>query len=626
MRRIALFIGVAVLGLGPGQGLAQSDTLVVIHVNDTHSRLVPYGPKDPQGVGKLGGIARAATIVRQIQAMARHSLELHGGDLMVGDFMYTRFYGVPEIRLLKSLGWDAWTVGNHEFDAGPDFLTSALTEAGVPDDSFAVISANLDLSHHSGLAQRIRPYVVRDYGSFRVGIFGLTPPMANTFSRPAPVVVTDPVAAARAVVDSLLGRCDLILCLSHLGLGDDQRLAASVAGMAVIVGAHSHTVLTAPVPVVNPDSDTTWIVQAGSHYDYVGSFQLIRSGSRWRLANYQLHPVGEHVPEDPVVKAEVQALKDLLSADPRYGAVYDEVIGEASVDMDREVGSGREKDTPIGNLITDALREAAGTAVAIDVHGWISDRLWAGPLTRADLFHIAYYGLDPGTGYGFNVVRIGLTGSQLRLGMEYTLRNAPRDADLWPEVSGMKVVYDSRSLLLLVKEITVGGAPLRTDSVYSVALTDGLAAFLGSAGLTPVYVEPVGISEYEALVQFVRQHSPIAYATEGRIVDLAVTGVAQKAPEVPAGIELLHNWPNPFNQSTVIGFELAPIPSGIVRLAVFDASGKLVRLLFEGLWNGRNQFVWDGCSDDGQPLPSGVYLAVLQAGPRVTMHKMLLLR
>jgi 2',3'-cyclic-nucleotide 2'-phosphodiesterase (5'-nucleotidase family) len=606
---------------------AQPDTLVVIHINDTHSHLVPYGPKDARGIGKLGGIARAATVVREIQATARHTLELHGGDLMVGDFMYTRFHGVPEIRLLLSLGWDAWTVGNHEFDAGPDFLLMSLSEAGVPTDSFAVISANLDLSRHPGLAGRIKPYVIRDYGSFKVGVFGLTPLMANTYSRPAPVVITDPLIAARAMIDTLRTRCDAIICLSHLGFGDDQRLAASVGGIDVIVGAHSHTVLPTAVAVANPASDTTWIVQAGSHYDYVGTFRLIRLASRFRLSDYRLLPVDDTVPEDAEVAAVVAALRDTLAADPRYGDVYGEVVGEALVDMDRQVGSGREKDTPVGNLIVDALREAAGADVAIDVHGWISDKLWAGPITRADLFHIAYYGLDPITGHGFNVMRIGLTGSQIRLGMEYTLRNAPQDGDLWPEVSGMRVVYDSRSFLLLVKEITVGGAPLKTDSVYSVAVTDGLAAFLGAAGLTPVYIQPVGISEYEALVNFARTHSPLGYRLEGRIVDLAApAGVRGSSVEVLGSFPLLQSWPNPFNQATVIRLEFGPVPPEAFSLYILDAKGKRVRTLHEGPPDGRREFAWDGSSDDATPLPSGLYLAILQADRQTAVLKMLLLR
>ncbi len=607
-------------------GLAQTDTLVVIHINDTHSHLVPYGPKNAEGVPKLGGLARAAHIVRELQARATKTLELHGGDLMVGDFMYTRFRGIPEIRVLKSLGWDVWTIGNHEFDEGPDFLDEALAEADVPDDSLVVISANLDLSQHPGLAGKVRPYTIRDYGDFKVGIFGLTPTMTNDYSRPSPVVVTDPFEAAAATVDSLRGRCDILLCLSHLGFGDDQELAARVGGIDVIVGGHSHTAIETAVPVLNPDADTTWIVQAGAHYNYVGTFRLVRQGGGFVFRDYRLIPVDDTVEEDPEVARIVQALKDTLAADPRYGDVYGEVIGQALVDMDRKVGPGPEKDTPVGNLITDALREAAGTDVAFEVHGYISDKLWAGPITPADVFHIAYYGYDARTGHGHNVLRIGLTGSQIRLGLEYTLKNGARDSDLWPEVSGMRVVFDSRSLLLLVKEITVGGEPINPDSVYSVALTDKLAEFLGAAGLEPMYVEPAGVSEYMALVNFVRAHTPIEYHAEGRIYDRAATGVEEgRSGELPTSLGL-RNWPNPFNQSTVIAFTPQTGARGPGELYVVDARGRRVRTLWRGQIGARRRVTWDGTSDEGVLLPSGLYLAVLRAPGSVVVRKMLLLR
>lgn len=610
--------------LAAGDAWAQTDTLVVIHINDTHSHLMPFGPKTESGVPKIGGMARAAHIIKQLRDAAGKSLLLHGGDLMVGDFMYTRFRGVPEMQILKDLGFGAICVGNHEFDEGPDFLVQAYEDAGLPTPDFAILSADLDMSQDSALAALVRPWVVKDYGTFKVGILGLTPPMTNDFSYPDPVHITDFVEAATAAVDSLSGRADVILALSHLGVDDDQVLASQVPGIDVIVGAHSHTVIEQAIPVVNPESDTTWIVQAGSHYRYVGTFKLVWNGSGARFTGYHLIPVNEAVPEDPEVAARIEALVDTLKADPRYGDVYGEVLAQAAVDVERSVGSGREKDTGIGNLITDALRAAAGADVAIDVHGYISEKLWAGPLTGADIFHIAYYGLDPVTGHGLNVVKVGLKGQDIRMGLEYTLRNSKTNGDLTPEISGMRVLYNSKSFVLMVKELTVNGEPIVSDSVYSVAMTDGLAAFLGSAGLTPEYVTPVGISEYRALVDWIQAHSPVNYGTEGRIVDVSVTGVETDRADTPKRFNLSPAYPNPFNSQTVFVYE---VPDGEYTLGVYDVRGRLVRRLAWGQSGaGPRRAVWNGRDRTGRSVPSGVYLIRLEAGGQVATRKVVLVR
>ncbi len=623
MRRLVAVAAVAVVLLA-GLVYGQTDTLVVIHINDTHSHLMPFGPKTASGVPKIGGMARAAHVIKELKSAATKSLLLHGGDLMVGDFMYTRFRGVAELRILKELGFGAICVGNHEFDEGPAFLAQAYKDAGLPTDEFAILTANVDMRADTALSRLVRPYTIKDYGTFRVGIFGLTPPMANSFSYPQPDSVTDFVAAARAAIDSLRQKVDILLCLSHLGVDDDQVLAADVSGIDVIVGAHSHTVLEEAIPVVNPAGDTTWIVQAGSHYRYVGTFKLIWQEPKARFAGYHLIRIDENVPEDPEVGGEIAALVDTLKNDPRYGDVYHQVLAEAAVDVERTVGEGRERDTGIGNLITDALRAAAGADVAIDVHGYISEKLWAGPLTGADIFHIAYYGYDPTTGHGLNVVKVGLKGKDIRMGMEYTLRNCKTNGDLTPEVSGMQVLYNSKSFVLMVRELTVNGSPIVPDSVYSVAMTDGLAAFLGSAGLAAEYVEPVGVSEYQALVSWIQAHSPVNYGTEGRIVDVSVTHVSGGRPEAIQDFGLSAGYPNPFNARTVFVYQ---VPAGRFSLSVFDVRGHLVKHLGGESTTGEfGRLVWDGRDTTGRSVATGVYIVRLEAAGRVATRKVVLVR
>ncbi len=201
-RHIILLAGILIVAGTVGDAMTQVDTLTVIHVNDTHSHLVPYGPKDKNsnGFGTRGGIARAATYIGGIQAAEENVLFLHAGDLFVGDFMFNKYFGVAELQLLAQLGCDALTLGNHEFDLTPEVLKLALTEAGFPMPGFDILSANLDMTADPDLAALVQPYTIRDVGNLRVGIFGLTTEATNVFSMPAPVTVTSCIEGAFAAV------------------------------------------------------------------------------------------------------------------------------------------------------------------------------------------------------------------------------------------------------------------------------------------------------------------------------------------------------------------------------------------------------------------------------------------
>ena len=110
--------GLILLFISAGLLHAQ-DTLTVVHINDTHSHLVPWGPKDTGGIGTYGAIARAVSVIGQIQATEENVLFLHAGDVFIGDPMFNKYFGVPELQILASLGCDALTLGNHEFDLYP---------------------------------------------------------------------------------------------------------------------------------------------------------------------------------------------------------------------------------------------------------------------------------------------------------------------------------------------------------------------------------------------------------------------------------------------------------------------------------------------------------------------------
>jgi len=248
MKKLIILIGlIGILGIF-SVAQAQVDTLTILHLNDTQSHILPYGPKDAEGNWTWGGMARIATLVGMNRMSANKVMLLHAGDFFLGDFMFQKYLGVAELEIMKILDYDALALGNHEFDLYPSTLKYVLNEAGFPGEGFSVLCANLDLSGDPELGYFVKPYTIKEYGDLKVGIFGLVTEMTNQLSNPSSVVVLPALNGAQAWVDTLEAHnCDLVILLSHLGFDYDQQVASSVSGIDLIVGGHSHTVINSPV-------------------------------------------------------------------------------------------------------------------------------------------------------------------------------------------------------------------------------------------------------------------------------------------------------------------------------------------------------------------------------------------
>ncbi|MGB9861979.1 MAG: helix-hairpin-helix domain-containing protein, partial [Candidatus Bipolaricaulaceae bacterium] len=198
--------------------------LVLLHVNDVHSR--------------LDELARVATAVEEIRAKSPDALFLHAGDQFLGTLYFTVHKGLADAEVLNLLGLSAMALGNHEFDEGPAGLARFADVVRFP-----LLSANCNVSNEPLLSGKIKPYVVLDVAGEKVGIIGVTTPDTAWSSNPGPnVTFTDPVSAVRAAISDLSAQgIKVIVVLSHLGWDNDLVLAQSVAGIDVLVGGHSHT-------------------------------------------------------------------------------------------------------------------------------------------------------------------------------------------------------------------------------------------------------------------------------------------------------------------------------------------------------------------------------------------------
>ena len=239
--------------------------LVILHTNDTHSRIDPF-PRDGGPYAGLGGVARRAALVEGIRDRHPHVLLLDAGDIFQGTPYFNFFDGEIELRTMSEMGYDVATPGNHDFDNGVDGLVRMMPHA-----TFDFVSANYDVTG-TPLEEHVRPWVVRETGGVRVGIFGLGIAFDGLVlaSLHRGVSCTDPFEAARRAVVELRERgCDLVVCLSHLGYRyrgerpSDTLLARRVEGIDLILGGHTHTFMHEPDVHAGPGGHRTLVHQVG---------------------------------------------------------------------------------------------------------------------------------------------------------------------------------------------------------------------------------------------------------------------------------------------------------------------------------------------------------------------------
>lgn len=253
----------------------KGETLItILHTNDVHSQIDPL-PANDRNAGK-GGVARRATLVKRIRAENPNTLLLDAGDAFQGTPYFNFYKGEVEYKAMSAIGYDVVTLGNHDFDNGVEGLAAAMKFA-----KFEFVSANYDV-RGTAIESRVKPYVVRELGGIRIGIFGLgiNPTGLITPENFQGIKYYDPVKVSHGAVRVLREkeRCAMVVCASHLGYypnpkGDeigDTQVAAQVDGIDFIASGHTHTFMQQPVLAKQPSGGNTVIFQVGKSGIYLG--------------------------------------------------------------------------------------------------------------------------------------------------------------------------------------------------------------------------------------------------------------------------------------------------------------------------------------------------------------------
>ncbi len=496
---------------------SQAMTLTILHTNDVHAHVDEWDGK--------AGAARIATKVNEIRAAKDNVLLLDAGDQFQGTLFYNLFKADIITLTMNAIGYDAMTIGNHEFDDGPEELARLIDGADFP-----VVSANIDASAEPSLAGKIHPSTVITVAGEPVGIVGLITPETEELSSPGDVVFLDTVTSMQDAVDDLTDQgIDKIIALTHQGYSYDVELAEAVQDVDVIVGGHSHTYLhtppgedhAGPYPTVVND---VLIVQAGQWGEYLGHLDVVFDDAGV-VSSYSGNPI---LMDDSITKT--QEVEDIVAA--RRGAIEElktTYVGTTTVDLPIMVSGQqicRMGECLMGNLVSDAMlwkmNDMVDTPydIAIQNGGGLRAPLYAGAVSVGDVLEVLPFGNAIGT--------FEITGTHIISALEHGVSQVAYGAGRFPQVAGMRytfALYKSPGSRILSAEVynaaTEEFEALDENKVYRVVTNDYM---LGGGDGYDMFAE-YAIDPYDsgplldaAVVEYFEEFSPVTPKIEGRVV------------------------------------------------------------------------------------------------------------
>lgn len=449
MRFLLSASAAALLALSANQ--AQADYILdILHINDMHSRIEPINKYDStcsaedDAEGKcFGGVARIKTFITQrrheLNADRANVLTLDAGDQFQGSLFYTTYKGEAAVEFMNKIGFDAMAVGNHEFDDGPEKLSDFLAKAKFP-----VISGNTVTENEPVLSGKIPGYVVVEKGGEKIGIVSvLATDTGQTSSAGPNISWIDTVEYLKGAVAELEGQgINKIIALTHVGLTEDKRIAAEVPGIDVIVGGHSHTLLSntddkaaGPYPVIVEQADGTKvpIVQAYAYSKYVGELSVsFDDDGKVKGASGVPHLMDSSIkPDSAIAKrvAELAAPIEELKVQP---------VGESTAAIEGSRDVCRAEECSMGNLVADAMLDRVkdqGVTIAIQNGGGLRASIDEGEIKMGEVLTVLPFQNTLAT--------FGLKGSDVVASLENGVSELEEGAGRFAQVAGLRYAFDA---------------------------------------------------------------------------------------------------------------------------------------------------------------------------------------
>lgn len=503
---LALVMALAVTVPGFATAAEEPKKLDLLFMHDMHSHLNPFTVMQDGEAVQVGGLSRMMTLVKEQYAKNPDTLFVDAGDFSMGTVVQSVFEtDAAELRTLGAMGVDALTLGNHEYDFGPDGLGRSLMTAKNSGEKLpAIVISNIDMEATNAQAQSdkrdvllaafetygVEEYIMLEKGGVKIavmGIFGLDAVDCAPFSE---LIFKDPVEGARDIVDKILATedPDIIVCVSHSGTSsnpeysEDELIAKSVPEIDVIVSGHTHTTLGEPIV-----HGTTYIGSAGEYGRSLGSMSLTQSADgTWTLDKYELLPITADIPQDKETQATIDNY--LAQIDVNYLSVYGyertQVLAENDVEFCPSESLGYlHEERNLGSIMADSYRyyveslpdwDGNPVHVAAVPKGLVRETYPLGNITVEDVFNSFSLGIGEDGLAGYPLVSVYFTGEELKLIAEIDASISPLMNYARLYTSGLQWTFNPNRLILSKSYdahlVTLSGerTEIESDSLYRV--------------------------------------------------------------------------------------------------------------------------------------------------------------
>ncbi len=549
MKKIAVATALSASALGMSTGMSFADyTLNILHINDWHSRIESNNKyestcsAEEETKGEcFGGAARLVTAIaaERKKLEGQNVLLLNGGDNFQGSLFYTTYKGRTEAEFLNQMKFDAMTVGNHEFDDGEDALAPFLDVIRFP-----VLSANVKASAAAKVGDRIKPSVVIELGGQKIGIIGAVTNDTPDLATPGPnITIEDDVKTITAEVEKLKGQgVNKIIALTHVGYPRDKEMIARIPGIDVVVGGHSHSLLSntdpkaeGPYPTMidNPDGYKVPVTQAASYSKLLGEFKVVFDDNGVvKEASGNPIPLDKSVTPDPQVLARIKEL----------GAPIEELkakqVGETTAAIDGSRESCRTRECAMGNLVSDAVLDRVkgqGVEIVFTNGGGLRASIDQGKVSMGEVLTVLPF--------QNTVATFKIPGKTVVGALEHGVSGVEEGKGQFPQVAGLKYSFDrsapANAGRIKSVEVMEGGQwkPIDLAKEYIVATNnyvrqggDGYKLFIDGKD-----AYDYGPSLEQVVADYVGAHSPYTPKLEGRITEVGATQPAKPADAAQGG-------------------------------------------------------------------------------------------
>ncbi|KAJ9070872.1 hypothetical protein DSO57_1002932 [Entomophthora muscae] len=501
--------------------------LTVLHTNDVHSHYdesnrfgTDCTPQQGEEKQCYGGLARFKTAIDVQRSLHNNTLLLDGGDQFQGTMFYSYYRGNVTAEAMEMLGYDVMTLGNHEFDHGPENVARALANL-----TFPIVSSNMDASAYPSLASVVKPYTL--FPEHKLAVVGYITATAPLIASLGKVVVEDPVKAVQRIIDEVNGLgYTRVIAVSHNGYTEDIALAKQVRGLALIVGGHSHSYLAPltnpakdlksmgmyPTSVPDKDGKSTYIVQAYCWGRFLGHVD-VKFGEDGYLASIQGAPIelDFSVEKNKAADARVRELRK------PFDGYANQVIGETLADLDQSACQSRE--CTMGSFVCNAMLEYRPQADFSFINaGGVRASIPKGNITRGNVITVLPF--------SNTIVEFPLTGSRIWNLLEAVISKTNpynyKPVTSFIQVSGLRFEFNvnlppSLTRVQLLNRTTNAYSDLVLTKNYTAVTLDFLAAGGDNFLAPPIINPPLLDAADEVIIRYIKSHSPVNVSLTNRI-------------------------------------------------------------------------------------------------------------